>query len=156
MIEKYWNKWKQIKATDPVKARLLYALFYGGIVVVPFTTGWIYFGLAKVVLSILAVGMTGLAAFFVASIANWSLGWVAHWVYTGQIEWFDVSSTVLDEVESNKYRKKGLPHQKVAPLLEGKIVVSQVVTGNGNITVAESIPRKASKFDDGPDWLSKN
>lgn len=143
MLTKLWEQWKNIKANDPVKARLVHVLLYAAVVVLPFLSVWIYGGFAKAMGMVIGLIVTGLCLLLLAASINWCFGWAAHYVLTGKLpeadDFFD--NTILDEWESyqNHQYKASL-----RPQTSKQTKITQVQMGGKN---------NVQKNDSGPDWL---
>lgn len=146
MFNKFWNRWKEIRANEPVKARLIKVLCVAGVIVMPFLSVWVWAGFAKAMGMLVALVITGISLVGSGLVSNWLFGWLAHYVLTGKMpdidDWFD--STIFDEWES--YQAKTTAKSHAAP--------SHIKTTIKNCSVGGDIVG-GNKFDSGPDWLKK-
>lgn len=150
MIDQLWNRWKQIRDNDPVKARLVRVLVLLGVIILPFVCEWAYagFGQAMALAVILGLAGFGLVAAIIA--CNYLFGWLAHYVVTGRIpdpdDWWD--NTVMDEWEAYQRRKANPLSSAPAPAPKStyshKPQAPKVKVTNLN------------PDEDGPDWLKKS
>jgi uncharacterized membrane protein (DUF485 family) len=143
-LKNLWSRWEDIKKNDPVKTRLIYVLFWAAIVLVPFLSIWTFVGFSKALALAVGIIVGGLSIALILAIGNATLGWVAHYILTGQMDWFDFNNTVLEELE---WYSKKKTKQKIS---RSPLVVNQVATGNNNVQVGGSI-----KLEEGPEWLRK-
>lgn len=143
MLSQLWDKWKNVRENDPVKARLVRVLMIAGVAVLPFLSVWIYAGFAKALGMAFALVVSGIGLLVAGAVINYVFGWAAHYVFTGKLDdfddWFD--TTILDEWEHHQNR------QTQAQQRPKKTGPTQVQVGGRN-NVQQS-------FDSGPDWMKK-
>jgi small-conductance mechanosensitive channel len=143
VISQIWERWKNVRDNDPVKARLVRVLTLAAVVVTPFLTAWVWKGFAYAAGMLMSLVIMGMAIAVAALVINRLFGWAACYVFTGKLPEFDdwLDSTIMDEWESyqNHKYKASLRPKPHAP-------VSQTQVGGED---------NSQKYDSGPDWLRK-
>jgi hypothetical protein len=150
MINKLWMKWKDIRANDPVKARLVRVLCLVGVIVLPFVFECFHAGFSAAVAMGLILALMGFGVLAAIAATNYLFGWLAHYVFTGEFadvdDWLD--STILDEWETYQNKQVRAARSKVTQTIIGG---SNNIQSVGDVHIHQ--PKK--NLDNGPDWLNK-